>query len=80
MSKEQTEPADRDARSFYSPVAIAVYCILFLPVGLFMQGRNMLNRGVRVMAVFYISTALLLATFIAIGAVLGERAPFMWLF
>jgi len=80
MSKEQKELIDRDARSFYSPVAIAVYCIVFLPVGMLLQGRNLLNRGARVMAVFYISTALLLATFITIGAALGGRAPSMWLF
>jgi hypothetical protein len=59
---------------------IAVYCVLFIPVGVLILGRNLMNRGIRVVAFVYFAASALLFTSISIAAVLGTRVPLMWIF
>jgi len=42
---ENTQSKDVSGRHFYRPHVLAAYCILHLPVGLFLYGLNVIRRG-----------------------------------
>ena len=55
--KEMPVRQDLQGRRFYRPGVIATYCVLSLPVGLYLYGINVGRRGGRVMGYVLASTS-----------------------
>ena len=73
-SAQQTPvPQDLQGHGFYRPGVIATYCVLSLPVGLYLYGVNVARRGGRVMG--YVLSGLSGATFLGmlVAGALGAR-------
>ena len=75
LKQKPVAPQDLQGRFFYRPGVVATYCVLSLPVGLYLYGLNVARRGGRVMgyAMAGVSGAVLVGMLVA-GAI-GARVP-----
>ncbi len=80
MQNDETKATTEKSGPFYSPVVIAVYCVLFLPIGALLMGLNHWRRNRRGMGVVLLTFAGILVLLFSVAAFLGTRIPLMWIF
>jgi len=78
MAESNTEVGLERVSRFYSPGVIAIYCILYLPMGLLLLGLNYIRRGHRANGGIYLAlSGILAALYVAATAFETRLSPFL---